>query len=87
MKVLQFAGKYLSGKPYNLEVVGSCSRYEGYRYLAESMNLTPSTSYMDGQFSWIYSSFKKETPQFDLIIFDKMITRIHRFCVPGEIGR
>jgi 4-amino-4-deoxy-L-arabinose transferase-like glycosyltransferase len=73
IKILKYAQKYIGKSPYNLEVVGNY-KYEGYRYIAEFLDFTPASSYMDENFSWIYSSKCEKSPRFDLAILHKIDT-------------
>jgi len=54
IKAIQFAKPYISAHSYSLDALGECGRWGGYRYLFDHFATTPSLSYMDTYFSWLY---------------------------------
>ncbi|NMC36080.1 glycosyltransferase family 39 protein [Candidatus Beckwithbacteria bacterium] len=72
-KVLELVRSFVQNQPYHLEVLGSDSKYEGYRYLAEYLKLRPVSSYMDAYFDWLYvDQADKQTPIFNVVIYDSL---------------
>jgi len=52
--VLSYVKNELKGDNYDLEAIGDCARFGGYRYLFERFVGVPAHSYMDSYFSWLY---------------------------------
>lgn len=61
----EFAKSFLQNRSYNLEVVGECTRFGGYRYLfSYYLDRPPIHSYMDIYYDWIYRDhIKAEKPE------------------------
>lgn len=54
ISAINFVKDKLSGKSYSLEALGECPRYGGYSYLFNYFVGTPTHSYMDSYFDWLY---------------------------------
>lgn len=54
LKAISFAKQYVNSGNYNLEALGECTRFGGYRYLFEYYLGRPAHSYMDSYFGWLY---------------------------------
>jgi len=65
--------KNITGRPYFLESIGNCYKYEGYRYLFKKFGQSPVASYVDDQFSWLYSEDKKPKKEYEkkVVIFSE----------------
>lgn len=53
LNTINFVKNNISGD-YNLEAIGGCGIYGGYRYLFDKFIKPPKYSYMDTYFSWLY---------------------------------
>lgn len=60
IEAIQFAAKYTKSEDFDLNVIGDCGIYGGYRYLFEYFGNKPNASYMDQYFAWIYGNPKHE---------------------------
>lgn len=69
---LTFAKSYVTPLSYNIDALGECARFGGYRYLFEQMVGTPSSSYMDVYFNWLYKDNGLK-PQASRIVMLSMI--------------
>ena len=70
--VVDFTKKYVTGGNYNLEALGECPRFAGWRYLFEYYHHRPNSSYMDSYFGWLYQD-KNETSPAEKIVLLSMI--------------
>jgi hypothetical protein len=67
-RVLSEAQGYIGSTPYHLEAEGTCFRFEGYRYIAESIGFAPTSSYMDPYFDWLYGKSPEASVKTELTI-------------------
>lgn len=67
VSAISYAKDYIERENFNLEALGDCPKYGGYRYLFEYFGKKPGSSYMDLHFSWLYGEGKK-------IIYPKTVT-------------
>jgi len=70
--VTQFTKKYVSQDTFNLEALGECPRFGGWRYLFEYNVGTPVHSYMDSYFQWLYQD-KTPSGQPEKVVLLSMI--------------
>lgn len=70
-QAILWALKNVNNRPYFLDSIGDCYKYEGYRYLFEKFRQAPVASFMDFYFSWLYPEDKKSTLDYEkkVIIF------------------
>jgi len=55
-QLIAWTAKQIGESNYSLNSLGTCHKFEGYRYLFEAFYKAPETSYMDSYFSWLYPS-------------------------------
>lgn len=60
IEAMKFASRFVHANSYNVDAVGDCARFGGYRYLFDRFVGTPKWSYMDVYFKWLY---KDDNPQ------------------------
>jgi len=73
LNALAFAKKYVREGNYDLEALGECTRFGGYRYLFEYYVGKPAHSYMDSYFSWLYYEEDLQTDKEVSVILLSMI--------------
>jgi len=57
-QLIGWSAKQIGDDQYSLDSVGSCYKFEGYRYLFTAFFKPPITSYVDPYFSWLYPDIK-----------------------------
>ena len=71
-ELVVWANRELNGQPFSLESESKCHKENGLRYLFEISGNPPATSFMDGNFAWLYQNPPRvETPQLYLLVTDK----------------
>jgi len=65
---------WVNKQPYELVAKGKYA-YEGYRYLVYWQGITPTKSYMDGQFLWLYGG-DNSIPELKITIYSKNETNL-----------
>ncbi len=68
-KILSYIKNQVSNQPYDLEVIGDCFKYEGWRYLAEADGITPNNSYMDQYFNWLYTEKHSLNSLYQVVLY------------------
>ena len=56
IEAMKFAGRFVHENAYNVDAVGDCARFGGYRFLFDRFVGTPIWSYMDVYFRWLYEN-------------------------------
>ena len=61
VSAVSWVSQELNGQPFSLDIVGSCFRYSGIRYLFTLQGNEPDLSFVDPNFFWLYKSVPKTT--------------------------
>jgi len=71
-ELINWANKELEGQDFSLDSISKCHKENGLRYLFELTDNSPKQSFMDPNFSWLYSqSPSEEMPNKILLVTDK----------------
>lgn len=75
-ELIDWVEKEAAGYSYNLDSLGTCHRFEGYRYLFEIYYKPPVSSYMDPYFDWLYPPEEKQKalPQKNVYLYADLKT-------------
>lgn len=74
--LVSWANGQLSGQPFALDSVSKCHRENGLRYLFEISGNSPSLSFMDPNFSWLYQNPPSLIiPEKVLLVTDKVLNQ------------
>jgi len=68
-QIITWIANQVGESSYSVDSLGTCHRFEGYRYLFEAFYKSPETSYMDSYFSWLYPSQTPLKPGERKVIF------------------
>jgi len=74
-QMILWVTKNIADRPYFLESIGNCYKYEGYRYLFGKTGQVPNASYVDNQLSWLYPEDKKPKKEYEkkVVIFSDTV--------------
>src|SRR3989344_2109240 len=86
-ELVVWANQQLNGRPFALDSDSKCHKENGLRYLFELSGNPPETSFMDGNFGWLYKTPPGTTsPQLYLLVTDKDLLISQPVIISRQFG-
>jgi hypothetical protein len=87
-ELVKWANRHLAGLSWELQSESKCHRENGLRYLFELSGNPPQSSFMDGNFAWLYPALPRaDTPVLRLYVTDKSNNFELEFLAEKSFGR